>query len=203
MKKVVLCLMAVAAMTLTSCGSKSNENADGVENAEASELNIEQTLDDALTAAENNDEEALAERLTDLQSTIEELQLNGEEEKALQYAETLQKWYETNREKVEKVAKNFNLAEVVDKVTDVTGITEGKFQEVTQEAEEKLNSTVDEQVEAVKEDVQDAANQAKEQAKEKVNEEVNKAKEQAQKAQEEATKKAKEKANEAVNKLFK
>ena len=192
MKKVVLCLMAVAAMTLTSCGSKSNENADGVENAEASELNIEQTLDDALTAAENNDEEALAERLTDLQSTIEELQLNGEEEKALQYAETLQKWYETNREKVEKVAKNFNLAEVVDKVTDVTGITEGKFQEVTQEAEEKLNSTVDEQVEAVKEDVQDAANQAKEQAKE-----------QAQKAQEEATKKAKEKANEAVNKLFK
>ena len=209
MKKVFICLMAVAALTLTSCGGKNNENdvdQDEVSNSDCSNLDLDQTLTEALKAADDNDEEALAEHLSQAQAIIEDLQLNGEEEKAQEYAEKLQAWYEENKTLINKVAKNFDLSEIVDKATDVAGITEGKFKEAVQKAREENPDEVVDNLDQLQENVENLGEELATNGKEVVNdakEKLNEKKEEIKnnpKAKE-AVDKAKEKANEGKQKL--
>jgi len=185
MKKIFLMAIAVATFTLTSCGSKNNN--EQVEQAEV-EAVAEKTADEAVAdmaaQLESGDANMFQTALTSLYEKAAQL-LKDNPEKAKEYLNKAQEFLKTNAEKVTAlVGENEVVKSVVNTLTEqnVEDIANGLLQQigVVQDAQEKV-----EEAKEVVESAQNAVEDAKQKV-ENVKEQAESVKEQAENVKEAA-----------------
>lgn len=93
MKKVILMLVAVAGLTLASCGGNQTSEVSTADDAIS-------TLSEKLQAG---DAQAVQSTIEEVQNYIAELQASGKTEEAKTYVAKLQEWLDTNAEQVQNV----------------------------------------------------------------------------------------------------
>ncbi len=190
MKKIIICMFAVAALVVTSCGNKSDAETDAAS-----------AVTELQTKLEANDAEGFSELVTKSQEAIESLMKEGKIDEAKAYAESLQNFINENAETIKNVTgNNETVNSIVDAIQNIpTGFTgtldeakenlqnaaqevgegaKGALEELKEEAiaeRDKYKNQAKEAAEEAKQKVNDAANQAVEDAKQKANDAVNKA----------------------------
>lgn len=196
MKKILLAVMAVAAIGFTSCGGNKTEQGEAVDSValidSLSEEAIQETLDALNGVIDAKDADKLKEVLEDSKAKVAEL-VKQNPELAKAYVAKLQKFLKENKDKVSEFAgKTAGTQDAIDAI-------------ISDESEDGfggLIGAIEDKAEAAKENAETAANQAKEAtkaaAKKQVEDTKAAAKEQANKAIDNAAKNA---ANEAKKSL--
>ena len=191
MKKVLLAVMAVAAIGFTSCGNKTQAVAEEVDSvaiidslaAEAAEVSIS-ALSEQLEAGDVNKFE---EVLTTVKEKIAEL-IQSNPEIAKEYVAKVQNFLKENADKVKAlVGDNAAVSAAVSAITDVepASVVSGLLQSVSDAATDAKDAAVEAanaQVDAAKAAVEEKAAEAKDAAKEKANEAIDNAADGAKKA---------------------
>lgn len=196
MKKILLAVMAVAAIGFTSCGGNKTEQGEAVDSValidSLSEEAIQETLDALNGVIDAKDANKLKEVLEDSKAKVAEL-VKQNPELAKAYVAKLQKFLKENQSKVSEFAGK------------VPGTQDAIDAIISDESEDGLGGligAIEDKAEAAKEDAKAAANQkvedAKAAAKKQVEDTKAAAKEQANKAIDNAAKNA---ANEAKKSL--
>ena len=196
MKKILLAVMAVAAIGFTSCGGNKTEQGEAVDSValidSLSEEAIQETLNKLNGVIDAKDANKLKEVLEDSKAKVAEL-VKQNPELAKAYVAKLQKFLKENQSKVSEFAGK------------VPGTQDAINAIISDEAGDGLGGLIgalEDKAEATKENAEAAANQAKEAtkaaAKKQVEDTKAAAKEQANKAIDNAAKNA---ANEAKKSL--
>ena len=196
MKKILLAVMAVAAIGFTSCGGNKTEQGEAVDSValidSLSEEAIQETLNKLNGVIDAKDANKLKEVLEDSKAKVAEL-VKQNPELAKAYVAKLQKFLKENQAKVSEFAGK------------VPGTQDAINAIISDEAGDGLGGLIgalEDKAEATKENAEAAANQAKEAtkatAKKQVEDTKAAAKEQANKAIDNAAKNA---ANEAKKSL--
>ena len=189
MKKILLAVMAVAAIGFTSCGNKTQQaeatdstevaiNADDEANASIAALTEQLDAKDA-----NKFQEALAT----VKEKIAEL-IKTNPEAAKEYVAKVQNFLKENADKVKAVVgDNAAVAAAVSAITDIepANVVNGLLEKVGDAATDAKDAAVDaanEKVDEAKQAAEDKANEVKDAAKEKANEAVDAAADKAKKA---------------------
>ena len=203
MKKILLAVMAVAAIGFTSCGGNKTEQGEAVDSValidSLSEEAIQETLNTLNGVIDAKDADKLKEVLEDSKAKVAEL-VKQNPELAKAYVAKLQKFLKENKDKVSEFAgkvpgtQDAINAIISDEAGDGLGGLIGAIEDKAEAAKEDAK--------AAKENAEAAANQAKEAtkaaAKKQVEDTKAAAKEQANKAIDNAAKNA---ANEAKKSL--
>lgn len=199
MKKILFSVMALSAITFTSCGKQAEGTAveDSIVVEEVA-VDEEQTPATEAAAATIEIEEALQSGdatkvqtvLTQVQTKIQELVEKGDTEAAKAYAETVGKYITTATEKLQSAGIDATPLQTA--LSAATGLASD-----TREAAEGV---ADAAVETAKTKATEAANAAVETAKSKTNEAVTSAQTKANEAVNAAQQKANQKVNEAQQK---
>ncbi|MBQ1649996.1 MAG: hypothetical protein II055_02540 [Prevotella sp.] len=196
MKKILLAVMAVAAIGFTSCGGNKTEQGEAVDSValidSLSEEAIQETLDTLNGVIDAKDADKLKEVLEDSKAKVAEL-VKQNPELAKAYVAKLQKFLKENKDKVSEFAgKTAGTQDAIDAI-------------ISDESEDGFGGLIgalEDKAETAKENAEGAANQAKEAtkaaAKKQVEDTKAAAKEQANKAIDNAAKNA---ANEAKKSL--
>ena len=187
MKKILLAVMAVAAIGFTSCGNKTQQTdaetaaVDSVAIVDSIAQGAAQETIDALTAdLEANDASKLQATLEGIKAKIAEIVKNNPEV-AKEYVVKVQTFLKENADKVKAlVGDNAAVAAALSAVTDIepASVVNGLLEQVGDAATEVKDAAVDaanQKVEEVKQAAADKANEAKEAAKEKANEAIDNA----------------------------
>lgn len=196
MKKILLAVMAVAAIGFTSCGGNKTEQGEAVDSValidSLSEEAIQETLNKLNGVIDAKDANKLKEVLEDSKAKVAEL-VKQNPELAKAYVAKLQKFLKENQSKVSEFAGK------------VPGTQDAIDAIISDESEDGLGGligAIEDKAESAKEDAKAAANQkvedAKAAAKKQVEDTKAAAKEQANKAIDNAAKNA---ANEAKKSL--
>ena len=196
MKKILLAVMAVAAIGFTSCGGNKTEQGEAVDSValidSLSEEAIQETLNTLNGVIDAKDANKLKEVLDDSKAKVAEL-VKQNPELAKAYVAKLQKFLKENKDKVSEFAGK------------VPGTQDAINAIISDEAGDGLGGligAIEDKAESAKEDAKAAANQkvedAKAAAKKQVEDTKAAAKEQANKAIDNAAKNA---ANEAKKSL--
>ena len=196
MKKILLAVMAVAAIGFTSCGGNKTEQGEAVDSValidSLSEEAIQETLNKLNGVIDAKDANKLKEVLEDSKAKVAEL-VKQNPELAKAYVAKLQKFLKENKDKVSEFAGK------------VPGTQDAIDAIISDESEDGLGGligAIEDKAESAKEDAKAAANQkvedAKAAAKKQVEDTKAAAKEQANKAIDNAAKNA---ANEAKKSL--
>ena len=196
MKKILLAVMAVAAIGFTSCGGNKTEQGEAVDSValidSLSEEAIQETLNTLNGVIDAKDADKLKEVLEDSKAKVAEL-VKQNPELAKAYVAKLQKFLKENKDKVSEFAGK------------VPGTQDAIDAIISDESEDGLGGligAIEDKAESAKEDAKAAANQkvedAKAAAKKQVEDTKAAAKEQANKAIDNAAKNA---ANEAKKSL--
>lgn len=183
MKKILLAVMAVAAIGFTSCGNKTAQG-DAVDST-AAEVNIADEEADAAIAAltanlEANDANKFQEVLATVKDKIAEL-VKANPEAAKQYVERVQSFLKENADKVKAVVgDNAAVAAAVAAITDVepASVVNGLLEQVGDAATDAKDAAVDavnEKVDDAKAAAEDKANEVKDAAKQKANDAIDNA----------------------------
>ena len=181
MKKILLAVMAVAAIGFTSCGNKTQqaEAVDSVAIVDSLAAGAAQETIDALSAdIEAQDAGKLQATLESIKAKIAEIVKNNPEV-AKEYVAKVQSFLKENADKLKAVIGDNAVAAAA-----LSAVTEIEPESV---------------VSGLLEQVGDAATEAKDAAVEAVNEKVDEAKQAAEEKAQEAKDAAKEKANEAID----
>jgi hypothetical protein len=196
MKKILLAVMAVAAIGFTSCGGNKTEQGEAVDSValidSLSEEAIQETLDALNGVIDAKDADKLKEVLEDSKAKVAEL-VKQNPELAKAYVAKLQKFLKENKDKVSEFAgKAAGTQDAIDAI-------------ISDESEDGFGGLIgalEDKAEAAKDNAEAAANQAKEAtkaaAKKQVEDTKAAAKEQASKAIDNAAKNA---ANDAKKSL--
>ena len=196
MKKILLAVMAVAAIGFTSCGGNKTEQGEAVDSValidSLSEEAIQETLDTLNGVIDAKDADKLKEVLEDSKAKVAEL-VKQNPELAKAYVAKLQKFLKENKDKVSEFAgKTAGTQDAIDAI-------------ISDESEDGFGGLIgalEDKAETAKKNAEAAANQAKEAtkaaAKKQVEDTKAAAKEQANKAIDNAAKNA---ANEAKKSL--
>ena len=196
MKKILLAVMAVAAIGFTSCGGNKTEQGEAVDSValidSLSEEAIQETLNTLNDVIDAKDANKLKEVLEDSKAKVAEL-VKQNPELAKAYVAKLQKFLKENKDKVSEFAgKTAGTQDAIDAI-------------ISDESEDGFGGLIgalEDKAEAAKDNAEAAANQAKEAtkaaAKKQVEDTKAAAKEQANKAIDNAAKNA---ANEAKKSL--
>ena len=196
MKKILLAVMAVAAIGFTSCGGNKTEQGEAVDSValidSLSDEAIQETLDALNGVIDAKDADKLKEVLEDSKAKVAEL-VKQNPELAKAYVAKLQKFLKENKDKVSEFAgKTAGTQDAIDAI-------------ISDESEDGFGGLIgalEDKAEATKENAEAAANQAKEAtkaaAKKQVEDTKAAAKEQASKAIDNAAKNA---ANDAKKSL--
>ena len=196
MKKILLAVMAVAAIGFTSCGGNKTEQGEAVDSValidSLSEEAIQETLNTLNGVIDAKDADKLKEVLEDSKAKVAEL-VKQNPELAKAYVAKLQKFLKENKDKVSEFAgKTAGTQDAIDAI-------------ISDESEDGFGGLIgalEDKAEAAKDNAEAAANQAKEAtkatAKKQVEDTKAAAKEQANKAIDNAAKNA---ANEAKKSL--
>lgn len=187
MKKILLAVMAVAAIGFTSCGNKTQQAdaetaaVDSVAIVDSIAQGAAQETIDALTAdLEANDASKLQATLEGIKAKIAEIVKNNPEV-AKEYVVKVQTFLKENADKVKAlVGDNAAVAAALSAVTDIepANVVNGLLEQVGDAATEAKDAAVDaanQKVEEAKQAAADKANEAKEAAKEKANEAIDNA----------------------------
>ena len=181
MKKILLAVMAVAAIGFTSCGNKTQqaEAVDSVAIVDSLATGAAQETIDALSAdIEAQDAGKLQATLESIKAKIAEIVKNNPEV-AKEYVAKVQSFLKENADKLKAVIGDNTVAAAA-----LSAVTEIEPESV---------------VSGLLEQVGDAATEAKDAAVEAVNEKVDEAKQAAEEKAQEAKDAAKAKANEAID----
>ena len=180
MKKILLAVMAVAAIGFTSCGNKTQqaEAVDSVAIIDSLAAGAAQETIDALSAdIEAQDAGKLQATLESIKATIAEIVKNNPEV-AKEYVAKVQTFLKENADKVKAViGENAVAAAALSAVTEIEpeSVVSGLLQQVGDAATDAKDAAV-EAVEGAAQDAADAAQQkvdeAKDAAKEKANEAI-------------------------------
>ena len=192
MKKILLAVMAVAAISFTSCGNKTQAVAEETVDSAAIVDSLANEAADATIAAlseqiEANDANKLQEVIETIKVKVAEL-LNTNPEIAQEYVAKVQNFLKENADKVKAViGDNAAAAAAIAAITDVEpqSVVNGLLETVGQAATDAKDAAVDAanaQVDAAKAAVEEKANEAKDAAKEKANEAIDNAADGAKKA---------------------
>ena len=187
MKKILLAVMAIAAIGFTSCGNKTQQAdaetaaVDSVAIVDSIAQGAAQETIDALTAdLEANDASKLQATLEGIKAKIAEIVKNNPEV-AKEYVVKVQTFLKENADKVKAlVGDNAAVAAALSAVTDIepANVVNGLLEQVGDAATEAKDAAVDaanQKVEEAKQAAADKANEAKEAAKEKANEAIDNA----------------------------
>ena len=187
MKKILLAVMAVAAIGFTSCGNKTQQadaetaDVDSVAIVDSIAQGAAQETIDALSAdLEANDVSKLQATLESIKVKIAEIVKNNPEV-AKEYVVKVQTFLKENADKVKAlVGDNAAVAAALSAVTDIepASVVNGLLEQVGDAATEVKDAAVDaanQKVEEAKQAAADKANEAKEAAKEKANEAIDNA----------------------------
>ena len=187
MKKILLAVMAVAAIGFTSCGNKTQQAdaetaaVDSVAIVDSIAQGAAQETIDALTAdLEANDASKLQATLESIKVKIAEIVKNNPEV-AKEYVVKVQNFLKENADKVKAlVGDNAAVAAALSAVTDIepANVVNGLLEQVGDAATEAKDAAVDaanQKIEEAKQAAADKANEAKEAAKEKANEAIDNA----------------------------
>ena len=192
MKKILLAVMAVAAISFTSCGNKTQAVAEETVDSAAIVDSLANEAADATIAAlseqiEANDANKLQEVIETIKVKVAEL-LKTNPEIAQEYVAKVQNFLKENADKVKAViGDNAAAAAAIAAITDVEpqSVVNGLLETVGQAATDVKDAAVDAanaQVDAAKAAVEEKANEAKDAAKEKANEAIDNAADGAKKA---------------------
>ena len=196
MKKIILAVMAVAAIGFTSCGNKTQqaEAVDSVAIIDSLAGAAAQTDIDAISALLNGgDATKLGEALAAVKEKIAKL-IKENPEVAKEYVAKVQNFLSENSEKIQAVVgQNETVQIAVNALTEAEpdDIIKGFLTSVGDAATEVKDAAVDaanEQVDAAKQAVEDKANEAKDAADKKVQETKDAAKQKANDAIDNAAK---------------
>jgi Fe2+ transport system protein B len=196
MKKIILAVMAVAAIGFTSCGNKTQqaEAVDSVAIIDSLAGAAAQTDIDAISALLNGgDATKLGEALAAVKEKIAKL-IKENPEVAKEYVAKVQNFLSENSEKIQAVVgQNETVQVAVNALTEAEpdDIIKGFLSSVGEAATEVKDATVDaanQQVDAAKQAVEDKANEVKDAADKKVQETKDAAKQKANDAIDNAAK---------------
>ena len=187
MKKILLAVMAVAAIGFTSCGNKTQQAdaetaaVDSVAIIDSIAQGAAQETIDALSAdLEANDVSKLQATLESIKVKIAEIVKNNPEV-AKEYVVKVQTFLKENADKVKAlVGDNAAVAAALSAVTDIepASVVNGLLEQVGDAATEAKDAAVDaanQKVEEAKQAAEEKANEAKEAAKQKANEAIDNA----------------------------
>ncbi len=182
MKKILLCSLMLATLTLVSCGDKTSSN--GVLN--------DSVMSAMKTKLEENDADGFSAAITQTQQAIEKLIREGKFEEAQECARTMQEFIINNAETIKSVAGEDNelVNSIIETITNVPEGMDGSAEDLKEEAIDVANQIV--------EDAKQKANDAVEDAKQKVNDAFEDAKQKVNEAIEDAEQKANDAADQAV-----
>lgn len=175
MKKILLAVMAVAAIGFTACGNKAQQGE--ATDSTAVEVNIADEEADAAIAAltsnlETKDASKFQQALDAVKAKIAEL-IKTNPEAAKQYVARVQTFLKENADKVKAVVgENAAVAAAVSAITDVEPdkVVSGLLEQVGDAATEAKDAAVDaanQKVDEAKQAATDKANEVKDAAKEK------------------------------------
>ena len=175
MKKILLAVMAVAAIGFTACGNKAQQGE--ATDSTAVEVNIADEEADAAIAAltsnlETKDASKFQQALDAVKAKIAEL-IKTNPEAAKQYVARVQSFLKENADKVKAVVgENAAVAAAVSAITDVEPdkVVSGLLEQVGDAATEAKDAAVDaanQKVDEAKQAATDKANEVKDAAKEK------------------------------------
>ena len=187
MKKILLAVMAVAAIGFTSCGNKTQQAdaetaaVDSVAIVDSIAQGAAQETIDALSAdLEANDASKLQATLEGIKAKIAEIVKNNPEV-AKEYVVKVQTFLKENADKVKAlVGDNAAVAAALSAVTDIepANVVNGLLEQVGDAATEAKDAAVDaanQKVEEAKQAAEEKANEAKDAAKQKANEAIDNA----------------------------
>ena len=187
MKKILLAVMAVAAIGFTSCGNKTQQAdaetaaVDSVAIVDSIAQGAAQETIDALTAdLEANDASKLQATLEGIKAKIAEIVKNNPEV-AKEYVVKVQTFLKENADKVKAlVGDNAAVAAALSAVTSIepANVVNGLLEQVGDAATEAKDAAVDaanQKVEEAKQAAEEKANEAKDAAKQKANEAIDNA----------------------------
>lgn len=175
MKKILLAVMAVAAIGFTACGNKAQQGE--ATDSTAVEVNVADEEADAAIAAltsnlETKDASKFQQALDAVKAKIAEL-IKTNPEAAKQYVAKVQTFLKENADKVKAVVgENAAVASAVSAITDVEPdkVVSGLLEQVGDAATEAKDAAVDaanQKVDEAKQAATDKANEVKDAAKEK------------------------------------
>ena len=203
MKKIVLAVMAVAAIGMTSCGNKTQqaEAVDSVAIVDSLAGEAAQGVIDQLGAQlQAGDTTKLQEVLTTAKEKIAQL-LKENPQVAKEYVAKVQTYLKENADKVkEVVGDNAAVATAVSAITDIDpeSVVNGLIEQVGDAANNAKDAAVDAASNA-KDAAVNAANQQVEAGKAAAEQKANEVKDAAKQKVEDTKAAAKQKANEAVD----
>ena len=183
MKKIVLAVMAVAAIGFTSCGNKTQqaEAVDSVAIVDSLAQGAAQETIDALSAdIEAGDASKLQATLESIKVKIAEI-IKSNPEVAKEYVVKVQNFLKENADKVKSiVGDNAAVASALSAVTSIEpeNVVSGLLENIGEAATDAKDAAVDavnEKVDEAKQAAEDKANEVKEAAKAKANEAVDNA----------------------------
>ncbi len=177
MKKILLAVMAVAAIGFTSCGGNKTEQGEAVDSValidSLSEEAIQETLDALNGVIDAKDADKLKEVLEDSKAKVAEL-VKQNPELAKAYVAKLQKFLKENKDKVSEFAgKTAGTQDAIDAIISdesedgfggLIGALEDKAEAAKENAEAAAKKQADDAKEAAKKQVEDTKAAAKEQA---------------------------------------
>ena len=202
MKKILLAVMAVAAISFTSCGNKTQqaEATDSTEVAINPEEEANAVVDNLKAFVAAGDADQLAASLDQVKEKVGEFVVN-DAEAAKTYVITVQKYLLENAEQVKAVAQqNVNAASAITLFMETE--PEAMVSTLVESVNDKAEATKDAAAataEATKDAAAEAVNKTVEDTKAAVNKQVEDAKAAANQKAEETKAAAKQKANEAVD----
>lgn len=177
MKKILLAVMAVAAIGFTSCGGNKTEQGEAVDSValidSLSEEAIQETLDALNGVIDAKDADKLKEVLEDSKAKVAEL-VKQNPELAKAYVAKLQKFLKENKDKVSEFAgKTAGTQDAIDAIISdesedgfggLIGALEDKAEAAKENAEAAAKKQADDAKAAAKKQVEDTKAAAKEQA---------------------------------------
>lgn len=224
MKKLVLSIMAFAAISFTSCGNKTSEtptdadsltevvagSADSSDISSEDDEELEAAMEELASALESGDEEDITSTVEEANNKVVELLAEGKQEEAKAYAEAIKKFVMEHKDKFTATGSSV-IASIVSNVEklDVANLEEtakslASSLNVTSEDAAAIESKAKETIENLKntdaaEKAEAAANELKDNAKKAVEDAKAKTKEEVSKKVDEKVENAKEKAKEKIN----
>ena len=189
MKKLML-MVAAATFVLTSCGNKTNANAEECDSTCTEAVECEggcpvKAANEALSAAlESGDAETISNALKETVAAAEKLAKEGKDKAVNELVSSVQNFITTNEQKLQEVG-------VIDAVKSIPAQIE--------ETANAAAAAAKAEAEAVKGQAEAAAEQAVEDAKAKANEKVDEAATKAAEKVDEAATKAAEKTDAAIS----
>ena len=206
MKKIMTLVIAAAAISLASCGGKTNSNT-----AELDSLTTETVAEEEVAPAEqagqvvallqeqikNADPEQIKAIGAQVAEKVAEFLAKGDEAAAKTYTETINKFIAENAEKLKAIGASTTISEALSNVENLPS----SLLEAATSAANGVAATATEQAEAAQEAV-DAAKAAVEAAPEAVKEAAKEAVDAAKAKGEEAAAAAQQKAQEQANKAI-